>query len=171
MLKLIVSASLSSFFFGLFGVNWDSVDAKIEREFPAVQSVSTDSLHSRYGESGAELPLIIDVRELDEYRISHLDGAVNLETAAAIAELVEGRGLAKDTEIVVYCSVGYRSAAVATQLQEQGYTEVLNLQHSIFEWANKGYPLSSPTGPTDKVHPFNRAWGVLVDDTLHAYPD
>lgn len=171
MLKLIISASLSSFFFGLFGVNWESVDEKIEREFPTVQSVSTDSLHSRYVESGAELPLIIDVREFDEYRVSHLDGAVHLETAAAISELLAERGLAKDTEIVVYCSVGYRSAAVATQLQERGFSKVLNLEHSIFDWANKGYPMSSPAGPTDKVHPFNRAWGVLVDDALHAYPD
>jgi len=171
MLKLIAAASLSSFFFGLFGVNWDSVDDKIEREFPTVHAVSTESLQQRYTEEDAELPLIVDVREFDEYQVSHLRGALNLKNAAEISDTIAERGLDKDAEIIVYCSVGYRSAAVASELQERGFTRVQNLEHSIFEWANRGYPLSSPAGPTDKAHPFNRAWGVLLDDTLHAYPD
>ena len=31
--------------------------------------------------------------------------------------------------------------------------------------------MTSESGSTDKVHPFNKAWSVLVDDSLHAYPD
>ena len=170
MFKLIAAASVSSFFFGLFGVSWESVDKKIRREFPSVQSVSTDVLLTRYGVSDAKLPIIIDVREDGEYRVSHLDDALHLESAKAIADVIAGRGLSKDTEIIVYCSVGYRSAAVAADLQERGFTQVLNLEHSLFEWANKGYPMTSASGSTDKVHPFNKAWSVLVDDSLHAYP-
>lgn len=171
MLKLIAAASISSFFFGLFGVSWESVDEKIEREFPAVQAVSTDVLLTRYGAMDDSLPVVIDVREIDEYRVSHLDAALNLETADAITDMIAQRGLGKDTEIIVYCSVGYRSAAIAADLQERGFTKVLNLEHSLFEWANKGYPMSNASGSTDKVHPFNKAWSVLVDESLHAYPD
>lgn len=171
MFNLIVAASISSFFFGLFGVSWESVDEKIEREFPAVQAVSTEVLLRRYESLSGNLPVIIDVREGDEFRVSHLDDALNLESADAIADLIARRGLGKDAEIVVYCSVGYRSAAVAADLQERGFTQVLNLEHSLFEWANLGYPMINASGSTDKVHPFNRAWSVLVDDSLHAYPD
>lgn len=171
MLKLIAAASLSSFFFGLFGVSWESVDDKIEREFPAVQTVSTDVLLTRYGAMDDSLPIVIDVREIDEFRVSHLDAALNLKTADSISDMIMQRGLGKDTEIIVYCSVGYRSAAVAADLQERGFTQVLNLEHSLFEWASKGYPMSSASGGTDKVHPFNKAWGALVDESLHAYPD
>ncbi|MBT7227179.1 MAG: rhodanese-like domain-containing protein [Gammaproteobacteria bacterium] len=171
MLNFIAAASISSFFFGLFGVSWESVDDKIRREFPSVKSVSTDQLRSRYEEAGEILPLVIDVREVDEFGVSHLGDALNLETAQAIVNMVAQRWLGKETEIVVYCSVGYRSAAVAADLQELGFTRVFNLEHSLFDWANKGYPMIDSSGSTDKVHPFNRAWSVLVDDSLHAYPD
>lgn len=171
MFKLIAAASVSSFFFGLFGVSWESVDEKIEREFPAVQVVSTQVLLTRYEASVDELPIIIDVREIDEFRVSHLDDALNLETAEAISNMIEEQGLNKDTEIIVYCSVGYRSASVAADLQQRGFTQVRNLEHSLFEWANKGYPMINASGSTVKVHPFNKAWSVLVDESLHAYPD
>lgn len=171
MIKLIAAASVSSFFFGLFGVSWESVDEKIEREFPGVQTVSTDALLTRYATADAKLPIIIDVREDGEFRVSHLDDALHLESAEAISDVITERGLSKDTEIIVYCSVGYRSASVAADLQERGFTQVLNLEHSLFEWANKGYPMTSASGSTNKVHPFNKAWSVLVDESLHAYPD
>ncbi len=170
MLKLVVLASVSSFFFGLFGVNWKSVDEKIEREFPSVETISTNELLGHYGESVSSLPIIIDVREPEEFGISHLQSALNLETGDSISKLLADNGLSKAAPIIVYCSVGYRSAAVAHQLQQMGFTQVRNLKHSIFEWANKGYPMINTTGETDKVHPFNRAWGVLVDKSLHAYP-
>ena len=171
MFKLIAAASVSSFFFGLFGVSWESVDAKIQSEFPGVQSVSTDVLFAWYEASDAKRPIIIDVRKDPEFRVSHLDGALHLESAEAISSVIAERGLGKDTEIIVYCSVGYRSAFIAANLQARGFTKVLNLEHSLFEWANKGYPMTSASGSTDKVHPFNKAWSVLVDDSLHAYLD
>ena len=171
MFKLIAASSVSSFFFGLFGVSWESVDAKIQSEFPGVQSISTDVLFAWYEASDAKRPIIIDVRKDAEFRVSHLDEALHLESAEAISSVIAERGLGKDTEIIVYCSVGYRSASVAANLQARGFTKVLNLEHSLFEWAQKGYPMTGGSGSTDKVHPFNRAWSILVDDSLHAYPD
>lgn len=170
MLKLTISASILSFFFGLFGVNWESVDVKIEREFPTVQYVSTEKLLTQYNDSNTDLPIIIDVRKPEEFQISHLRSALNLETGVSISQMFESNSLNKNTPIIVYCSVGYRSASVASELQELGFTAVQNLKHSIFEWAEKGYPLIDSVGETDKVHPFNRAWGALVDESLHAYP-
>lgn len=171
MFKLIAAASVSSFFFGLFGVSWESVDEEIKSEFPSVQSVSTDVLFTWYEASDVKPPIIVDVRKDVEFRVSHLDNALHLESVEALSSVISERGLGKDTEIIVYCSVGYRSASVAAELQARGFTKVLNLEHSLFEWANKGYPMTGASGSTDKVHPFSKAWSALVDDSLHAYPD
>ncbi len=92
-------------------------------------------------------------------------------SASVLFAVLGDGGLSKSTEFILCCSVGYRSASVAADLEERGFTQVLNLEHSLFEWANKGYPMTSASGSTDKVHPFNKAWSVLVDEALHAYPD
>jgi len=165
MLKIIVTASISSFIFGFFGVDWKSVDEKIETEFPDVVFISTEQLNRQYKDGGSSLPLIIDVREIEEYGVSHLQDALNLQTVESISLRYPDR----NEEIIVYCSVGYRSAKVASQLQNLGYNNVRNLSHSIFEWANKGYPLLNEEGGTEKAHPFNTAWGALLDDPLHSY--
>ena len=165
MLKLIIAASVSSFFLGLFGVTWDEVDSKIANEFPTVEFISGDELLNEIQTAGSAVPILFDVREGDEFAVSHLTSAKNLATGAAIAEVVPN----KNAPIVVYCSVGYRSAGVAAELQQLGYTNVRNLHHSLFEWANNGYPMINELGATPQVHPFNRAWGALVDKSLRSY--
>lgn len=165
MIKLIAAASISSFLFGLFGVNWESVDNRIDREYPNIEFVSSSDLIQQYQASDQIHTLIIDVREQEEFQVSHLQNALNLKTGDAITQLYQD----KDTPIVVYCSVGYRSAGVAEELRQMGYTDVRNLRHSIFEWANKGYPMVNGAGETEKAHPFNTAWGALLDKPLRSY--
>ena len=163
MSNFLVAFSMSSLFFGLFGVSWDRVDRKIENEFPDVTFISADELQALY--ESDEVPFVVDVREAEEFAVSHLQHAKNLETGTSIATQVRD----KATPIVVYCSVGYRSAAVAEELMALGYSNVRNLHHSIFDWAEKGLSLRNAEGETDKVHPFNRIWGRLVNKQLHAY--
>ena len=164
MTGFIVKASLTSFFLGLFGVSWEEVDARIEREYPAVDFIYAEQLLQHYREG--PLPVLIDVREAEEFAVSHLGQALNIETGDEVAARFSDR----DTPIVVYCSVGYRSAGVAARLEELGYSQVLNLHHSIFAWADRGLPLVNSSGSTTKVHPYNSAWGNLVDQALHEYP-
>ena len=171
MIKLLFAASIASLLLNLFGVSWDSVENKITGEFPDVSHISTDEVLRMYDKadensSNHELPVIIDVREGDEFAVSHLSRAINWTTLGAITDHISDR----NTPIIVYCSVGYRSARMVNKLQQRGFTNVHNLKGSIFEWANKGYPLVTQAGTTDKVHPFNRAWGSLVSKSLHRYP-
>ncbi len=167
MVDLLITASLSSFLFGLFGVSWEAVDEKIARQYPTVAYISTDELVALQASSPESSLALFDVRETAEFAVSHLEGAQNLTTAAAIANAVPD----KSTPIIVYCSVGYRSAAVASQLQELGFNNAVNLKHSIFEWVEKGYPLQNDRGPISKVHPYNKAWGALIDKSYHYVPD
>lgn len=162
-MKIWLIASAASFFLQLFGVSWDAIDDKIAQRYPQVSSLEVSDLAARL-EAG-EAPVVIDVREGEEFAVSHLRAAENIASAEAIAARFPDR----NTDIVVYCSVGYRSAEVAQQLADMGYASVLNLRHSIFAWANQGLPMVNDNGSTTLVHPFNRIWGELLDENLRRY--
>ena len=136
-----------------------------------MQTVSSDMLLPYYESVNTKLPIIIDVRKDGEFRVSHLYDALHLESAEAISNMITERGLSKDAEIIVYCSVGYRSVSIAADLIERGFIQALNLEHSLFEWVNKGYPMTRESDSADKIHSFNKAWGVLIDESLQACPD
>jgi hypothetical protein len=70
--------------------------------------------------------------------------------------------------VVVYCSVGWRSAALADRLLAAGLDDVHNLRGSIFDWANKGLPLVRDGEPAREVHPYGRLWGLLLRPELRA---
>ena len=93
--------------------------------------------------------------------MSHLHGSIRAEKA----EEVE---LPRETFIIAYCSVGVRSAAFIRDLQQQGYQQAYNLQGSLFEWANKGYPLERDGRSMYKVHPYNSRWGLFLEKELHS---
>jgi len=158
-IPLLVSASL----FGLFGVSWDSIDQRIENEFPEVPLIAQQSLAAQL--EGPNPPALVDTRAEEEFAVSHLPGAKNLDSAAAVAAAFPDR----DTPMVVYCSVGYRSASVAAELNRLGYRQVYNLRHSIFAWANADRPMTNAAGPTDKAHPYNFIWGRLLDSSRRQY--
>jgi hypothetical protein len=44
--------------------------------------------------------------------------------------------------------------------------KVSNLEGSLFEWANLGYPLFRGTAAASKVHPYNANWGRLLERRL-----
>ncbi len=109
--------------------------------------------------------MLFDVREPRECALSHIENALNLGAAEQISAVRVDR----EASIIVYCSVGYRSVGGAERLQEMGFIFLLNLQHSLIEWANHGYPMVNAMGLTIRVHSFNRAWDVLVEESLHSY--
>ena len=74
-----------------------------------------------------------------------------------------------DMPIVAYCSVGYRSSELVQKLTERGFTNVKNLDGSIFEWANRGYPVERDGEEVREVHPFDDRWGTLLHEDLRAY--
>src|SRR3954470_10015687 len=116
---------------------WRLVDAGIRREFPQVKRISTAELAAWIAGSDRPPPLLLDVRTQAEFDVSHLPNAVRVEPNAPAAAF----SAAKDQPIVTYCSVGYRSAGLAAKLQAAGFTDVRNLEGSIFRWANEGRPV------------------------------
>ena len=102
--------------------------------------------------------LFLDAREKKEYDVSHINGAkwVGYDNF----KMKRMSGVTKNKEIVIYCSVGYRSEKIAERLEKSGYTNVKNLYGSIFEWVNQGHPVYTNSGKkTMKVHAYDKEWG------------
>lgn len=114
----------------------------------------------------SELPadslVLLDTRAESEYKVSHLQGAI--WTGYEEFDSLQVAHLSKDTTIVVYCSVGYRSERIGEKLQEMGFTDVYNLYGGIFEWANQEKALVDSTEViTRQVHGFSKAWGIWLN--------
>lgn len=105
-------------------------------------------------------PVLLDARAFKEYEVSHIAGArwVGYDDF----KLARVADLPKDTPIVVYCSVGYRSGKVTDQLVNAGYTNVRNLYGGIFEWVNSDHAVVDAAGETARVHAYDRTWGTWL---------
>lgn len=113
-------------------------------------------------------PLLLDARERHEYAVSHIPGAqwIGYETF----NLTSLKNIPKNTPLVVYCSIGVRSEKIGRELKAAGFTQVQNLYGSIFEWVNQGHPVESAPGkPTQRVHAYNRMWGVWLQKGKKVY--
>lgn len=104
--------------------------------------------------------LFLDAREKEEYHISHLPGAKYLGYDNFNPNILEK--VNKNSKIVVYCSIGYRSEKIATKLRNLGFTNVFNLYGSIFEWSNKSYPVYQNKKQVFEVHTYNKKWSQWV---------
>lgn len=109
--------------------------------------------------SSREKPVLIDARSSEEYQVSHLKDALNWDDP----DLAVENSAMKKKPIVVYCSVGYRSSALAARLQNQGFEKVYNLEGSIFEWINKGNSVYNGEQEVRVVHPYDADWGRFLD--------
>lgn len=138
--------------------NWDDINTRIVEQYNDVEHISIEQFNNEMRDQA----LLIDVREPAEFAISHIPGAENITNPEVIASML----LESGRDIVVYCSVGYRSAAMARTLQSLGLNNVSNLQGSIFAWANEGLPLVNQSGSTANVHPYDDEWGRLLEKSV-----
>ncbi len=141
----------------------ESLRPFISARFPEVEWVDTETLAAWIDGGGQIEPVILDVRSEGEFAVSHLAGAVRVDPHAA-----ELRSLSIPTDaiVVVYCSVGYRSGAIAERLSAAGIDDVYNLTGGIFAWANEGRPLVRDGAPVDRVHPYDAIWGLFLRSDL-----
>lgn len=148
-------------------LSWPAVLESIREQFPDVRQLQTQELAEWLADPSRRPPLLLDARTEAEFEVSHLAGARHFPEETPPAELLETAGA--DQPVVVYCSVGYRSSAVARRLREAGFTEVYNLEGSIFKWANEGRPVYRQEQTVQEVHPYDSLWGTLLDRHLHSY--
>ncbi len=149
---------------------WDSIQLNIRKRFPSVRQLSVAQLDEWLGRTNqSPRPLLIDARAEAEFAVSHLRGAQRFVSIEKVKAL-----LATNAQpVVVYCSVGYRSSALAEKLQRAGLTNVWNLEGSLFAWANEGRPVYRRETLIDppRIHPYDAKWGRLLKPELRSPPE
>ena len=112
--------------------------------------------------------ILLDAREKEEFEISHIPGAIWVGYDDFSMDRI--KGIAKNKSVVTYCSVGYRSERIGEKLQKEGFTDVQNLEGSIFRWMNEGQEVVNKDGETtNKVHGFDAKWGKWVKKGVVVY--
>jgi rhodanese-related sulfurtransferase len=147
-------------------VAFEVLQWRTERKFPEVKWINTEELATWVSNPPPRQPVLLDARTETEYNVSRLKGAVRIDPYRP--SLRPLKGLHKDTPLAVYSSAGYRGARVASWLASAGYTNVRNLSGGIFAWANEGRPIFRGETPTAQVHPYDRQWGLLVNQIYRA---
>lgn len=92
---------------------------------------------------GAAPPLLIDVREPDEYEQGAIPQAI-LIPRGFLESRIEAAAPDKDARIVLSCASGARSAFGAKALRELGYTDVVSLAGGFSGWKQSGHPWAEP---------------------------
>jgi len=95
-----------------------------------VPEINTLELAKRL--AGPNPPVIIDVREPDEFQLCRIEGA-QLKPLGGIRQW--STELNPETEYVLMCHVGGRSAQATSFLQSQGFKHVMNLRGGIEAWS------------------------------------
>jgi rhodanese-related sulfurtransferase len=100
-----------------------------------IKEVSTEEVETILKTN--ESAVLIDVREQDEFRASHLPGALGI-----------GRGILEyhiadevpdtEREIILYCRGGNRSALAADSLRNMGYENVMSMTGGYRKWNEEG---------------------------------
>ncbi len=112
--------------------------------------------------------ILLDTRSPGEYKVSHIPGATLVDYDNFNLKAVED--IDRDAEVIVYCTVGYRSERIGEKLQGMGFTNVKNLYGGIFQWANEEGPLLNDKNvPTDSVHTFSRRWSQWLQRGIKVY--
>jgi len=90
--------------------------------------------------------VLLDVREDDEWAAGHISGAFHVPMMSLPQRLAYEPGpLTPETEIVVVCKMGGRSAQVTAWLRQQGYAAA-NLAGGMLAWEAAGKPIESADG-------------------------
>lgn len=92
--------------------------------------------------------LLLDVRDADEYRQSHIPGAVNISRGLLEFKFSNDPGLEnRNMKIVLYCKTSGRAALSAQALKEMGYRNVQSISGGFDAWQEAGKDTVKPELP------------------------
>jgi molybdopterin/thiamine biosynthesis adenylyltransferase/rhodanese-related sulfurtransferase len=90
-------------------------------------------------------PVVVDVREQDEWDEGHIPGAVHIPRGH-LESRIERAAPDPSHQVLLYCSAGNRSAFAAKTLEEMGYEDVLSLSGGFTDWKRNGFPVELHAG-------------------------
>ena len=111
-----------------------------------IDQISAGEARSRL-ENG-DRPVVVDVRERDEWEEGHIPGAVHVPRGN-LESRIEQAVPDKDRPLVVYCAAGNRSAFATKTLRELGYENAVSLAGGFTDWKRNGFPFEVPKSLED----------------------
>jgi molybdopterin/thiamine biosynthesis adenylyltransferase/rhodanese-related sulfurtransferase len=90
-------------------------------------------------------PVVVDVREQEEWDEGHIPGAVHVPRGH-LESRIERLAPDRERPVVIYCSAGNRSAFAAKTLAELGYEDVVSLAGGFTDWKRNGFPVQLQAG-------------------------
>jgi len=110
-----------------------------ERPVSRIELIAPDVLAARLG--GDNGPLVLDVRDADEFANGHVPGSQHIPYGQLVERLSE---LPRDRTIATMCSGGKRSGLAASLLQREGFDGVIHVGHGgVGTWRDLGHPIES----------------------------
>jgi molybdopterin/thiamine biosynthesis adenylyltransferase/rhodanese-related sulfurtransferase len=103
-----------------------------------------DATHARERIESGE-PVVVDVREQDEWDEGHIAGAIHIPRGH-LESRIERLAPDPSRPVVVYCSAGNRSAFAAKTLTDLGYEDVVSLAGGFTDWKRNGFPVQLQAG-------------------------
>ena len=114
--------------------SFQDIMAEARKEIPEASPQQVNELLKNNGKS----PVLLDVRESDEWRQGHLEGAIPLPRGFLEIK-VEAAIPDKNTPIIAYCAGGVRSLLAAKVMSEMGYQNVSSMAGGYGAWKNGGF--------------------------------
>ena len=84
--------------------------------------------------------MLVDVREDREWIQGNIPSSIHIGKGVIerdVANLIPDQ----ETEVVLYCQGGYRSALAGESLKEMGYSNVLSMSGGFSDWVNNKFPI------------------------------
>ena len=85
--------------------------------------------------------ILVDVREDREWIQGNIPSSIHIGKGVIerdVANLIPNQ----ETEIVLYCQGGYRSALAGESLKKMGYKNVLSMSGGFSDWVNNKFPVN-----------------------------
>ncbi len=102
-----------------------------------VNEIESDDLQVRLA-SDDDI-VLLDIRTEGEVAQGILPGSEHLPMHLIPIRMSE---LPRDKDVLLYCRSGARSYHACTYMQQQGFTNVINLRGGIIGWARGGYEIA-----------------------------
>jgi sulfur-carrier protein adenylyltransferase/sulfurtransferase len=119
------------------------VKAQIRETDVAAVRNAVESRQGKAGDGNGAGPVLIDVREKDEWMEGFIPGAQWIPRGF-LEQRIEDKVPEKDAAVVLYCAGGTRSALAARSLADLGYTNVLSLEGGFSAWKRAGLDFDRP---------------------------
>ncbi|MBZ5712195.1 molybdopterin-synthase adenylyltransferase MoeB [Nannocystis pusilla] len=121
--------------------SFNEILSQVKRQ---VREVSVEDTRARvHGAGGEPPPVLVDIRERDEYEQGFIGKAEWIPRGfleLKIEDLVPER----NREVILYCAGGTRSALAARSLHELGYARVSSMAGGFRAWKQAGYAFERP---------------------------